>query len=94
MKEKYLPIGTVVMLKNATKRLMIIGFCMQAQKDDETIRFDYAGCLYPEGVIDTNGLPLFNHDQIDKIYNEAFSDEETVAFKKALSEIDFSKENG
>ena len=27
MKEKYLPIGTVVTLQNAKKRIMIIGYC-------------------------------------------------------------------
>ena len=31
--EKYLPIGTVVMLKNGTKRAMITGFCSVAQED-------------------------------------------------------------
>ena len=27
MKEKYLPLGTVVLLKEATKRLIITGYC-------------------------------------------------------------------
>ncbi len=89
--EKYLPIGTVVMLKNGTKRLMIIGFCMEAKNDKEKVRYDYAGCLYPEGVVDSNAFPLFNHDQIEKIYNSAYTDEESIKFNKALSEIDFSK---
>lgn len=90
-KKKYLPIGTVVLLKNATKRLMIIGFCMEAKNDKETARFDYAGCLYPEGVLDSSGFPLFNHDQIDKIYNEPFVDEEANKFSEVLSKIDVSK---
>ena len=34
---KYLPIGTVVMLKGGTKRVMIAGFCtIQNQKEDES----------------------------------------------------------
>ena len=27
IREKYLPVGTVVLLKNGTKRVMINGFC-------------------------------------------------------------------
>lgn len=89
--EKYLPIGTIVMLKNATKRLMIIGFCMEATSGKGKFKYDYAGCLYPEGLIDLNELALFNHDQIEKIYNEAFSDEETEKFREKLSNIEISK---
>ena len=54
MKEKYLPIGTIVMLKGGKKRLMIVGFCMEAKDGDKTVKFDYAGCLYPEGVTLSN----------------------------------------
>ena len=44
--DKYLPIGTVVLLKNATKRLMIVGFCVKGDTDDKI--YDYVGCLYSE----------------------------------------------
>ena len=90
-KDKYLPLGTVVMLKNGSKRVMVIGFCMEAKKENETARFDYAGCLYPEGIVDSEHFLLFNHDQIDKVYNEAFTDEEDATFREALSKIDMSK---
>ena len=86
MKDKYLPIGTIVMLKGGKKRLMIVGFCMETKVGDKTARFDYAGCLYPEGVVDSKQFPLFNHDQIDKVYNEAYIDEEETEFKKALKQ--------
>ena len=44
--EKYLPIGTVVMLKGGTKRVMISGFCAI---DGENVKnmYDYSGCVYP-----------------------------------------------
>ena len=45
--EKYLPIGTVVMLKGGEKRAMITGFCSVSEDDPEKI-YDYNGCLYPE----------------------------------------------
>lgn len=44
-----LPIGSVVLLNQADQRMMIIG---RSQKDQESGRiFDYAGCLYPTGII-------------------------------------------
>ena len=83
--EKYLPIGTVVMLKGGTKRLMIIGFCAKPI-GEETKQYDYTGCLYPEGIISTDNVALFNHDQIEKIYNVAYTDQEEQEFKKLLKE--------
>lgn len=85
MEEKYLPIGTVVMLKGGIKRVMIIGFC--ASEENSTDIYDYSGCLYPEGVLSSNALCMFNHDQIDKIYHMGLSDEEDVEFKKELNKI-------
>ena len=35
MREKYLPIGTVVLLKGGRKRAMITGFCSVAQENQE-----------------------------------------------------------
>ena len=34
---KYLPIGTVVMLKGGTKRVMITGFCVMQESDKEKV---------------------------------------------------------
>lgn len=47
MNKTFLPVGTVVLLKNGKKRVMITGFCVQPQGKDEA--YDYSGCLYPEG---------------------------------------------
>ena len=65
--EKFLPLGTVVMLKGASKRLMITGFCTMAAEEAEGVMYDYSGCMYPEGVISSDQTALFNHDQIEKI---------------------------
>ena len=84
--EKYLPIGTVLMLKGGKKRIMITGFCTYADKEKCKL-YDYAGVLYPEGFIASNQTLLFNHDQIEKIYHMGLIDEEEKEFKKVLSEI-------
>ena len=72
--EKFLPIGTVVMLKGATKRLMIAGFCAfengEEEKEERKI-WDYSGCLYPEGFLQSNQTCLFDHEQIAEIYHLA-----------------------
>ena len=83
--DKYLPIGTVVVLKNATKRVMITGFASMSPETGDTI-FDYSGCVYPEGFLDYNEVCVFNHEQIDKIFHMGYIDEEEEAFKKSLVE--------
>lgn len=83
MFERTLPIGTVVLLKNATKRVMIIGYCKYKMGDDETI-YDYAGVAYPEGFMSPETTALFNHEQIDRIYALGFQNEARFAFEEKL----------
>jgi len=83
--EKYLPIGTVVLLKGGVKRLMITGFCVStADKQDEV--WDYVGCLYPEGILSTGTNCVFDHNQIAKVIYMGLQDEEERNFKKLLME--------
>lgn len=86
MKEKYLPIGTVVLLKGGRKRAMITGFCSVAQENQEKI-YDYSGCVYPEGYLSSNQVCLFDHDQIDKIFFLGYEDDEERTFKQKLDRI-------
>ena len=82
MLEGLIPIGSVVLLKDSTKRVMIIGLCQgQTSQGGEVKVWDYAGCLYPEGYIAANKLFLFNRDQIDKLFAIGYQDEEQFAFK-------------
>lgn len=84
--ERFLPIGSVVILKEAKKRIMIIGFGAKSKSDADKI-WDYIGCLYPEGLLDSNQTLLFDHEQIDKIFYKGLVDEEEIAFKKKLNGI-------
>ena len=81
--KKYLPIGSVVMLKEGTKRAMITGFCSLAADNNEKI-YDYSGCIYPEGYLSSNQVCLFDHTQIEKIYHLGLKDEEEIEFKQKL----------
>lgn len=85
--EKYLPIGTVVMLKGGTKRVMIIGFCAVAKTNVDKL-YDYSGCLYPEGLLSSEQVALFDHEQIEEVYHMGLAnDEEEQAFKEKLRSI-------
>ncbi len=82
MKE-YLPIGTVVLLKNGSKKVMIYGRKQIATENGQ--EFDYVACLYPEGNINDDYTFLFNNENIDKIIFKGYSDEEEVEFQKVLN---------
>lgn len=90
-KEKYLPIGSVVLLKGAKKRIMITGFVVKGKESGEKV-YDYMGCLFPEGVISSDKNLLFNHDQIDKLYYIGYSDNDEKEFKIKLADY-VSKNN-
>ena len=84
--KKFLPVGSVVLLRGASKRLMITGFCTKDANDDSTM-YDYCGCLYPEGIISSDQTALFNHDQIEHVYHLGLSDEEEQEFKAKLNQL-------
>ena len=83
--EKFLPIGTVVMLKEGKKRLMITGFCA-TQESDQGKMWDYSGCLYPEGILGSNQTALFDHEQIETVYHYGLIDGEEQEFMKRLND--------
>ena len=86
MEEKYLPIGTIVLLKGASKRIMRCGFCCHGTGENDKL-FDYVGCLSPEGFISSDKNLLFNHDQIEQVINMGLVDEEEKEFKEKLNNV-------
>ena len=80
MLNKYLPLGSVVKLKNDNHKYMIIGFMI---KTNEQI-YDYLCCLYPIGVIESNKSLLFNHDQIERILSVGFLDDTGINFNNEI----------
>lgn len=90
--EKFLPIGTVVLLKNAKKELMITSYCIfpkgemyfdGKKKDDLGEMFEYGACVYPEGIVNNEIIYGFNHDDIEKVCHMGY---ETEGSKK-ISEL-------
>lgn len=86
MEERFLPVGSVVMLKGGKKRVMVIGFCAMAQEKEGKI-FDYSGCIYPEGLMASNQTCMFDHSQIEKVYFKGLVDEEETEFKTKLNAL-------
>lgn len=86
MEDRFLPVGSVVLLKGGQKRVMIIGFCVM-DKDNATKIYDYSGCIYPEGLMSSNQTAMFDHDQIEKVFFKGFVDEEETAFKSKLNNL-------
>ena len=83
MKE-YLPIGSVVTLKNTKKRIMIVGRLQNLIHQDEV--YDYASVLYPEGLIDSEHFYLFNQEDIDCLFYIGLQDNEEFNFRYTLLE--------
>jgi len=82
---KYLPLGSVVVLRNGEKRLLIFG---RRQKDTANPRvFDYVGVPYPEGNIMPKATFLFNHEDIARIFYLGYADEEEEAWVARLNAL-------
>ena len=84
--EKFLPVGTVVLLSGGKKRIMITGYVAIGKETGDKV-YDYIGCLYPEGVISSDKNLLFHHNQIEKVYYMGYSDDEQKSFSKKLIQL-------
>ena len=86
--KKLFPIGTVVLLKNAEKELMIIGILPISDNK----KYDYLGVMYPEGYINDKYIFLFNHEDIAKVKYLGYMDSSYQVFRSGLNSI-LEKEN-
>ncbi|MED0973448.1 DUF4176 domain-containing protein [Bacillus paramycoides] len=87
MNSQLFPIGSIVILKEGTKKLMIFGRKQQVETD-EVRKFDYMGCPYPEGYINPDFTYLFNHDDIQEVVSTGYEDQEERTFQEnVLSKI-------
>lgn len=91
--EKYLPNGSVILLNDASKRLLIYGRKQRLIEGTDSegeqvndVMFDYIGVPYPEGYIDQEYTYVFNHSDIAEVVFTGYTDEEEDAFQEMLSE--------
>lgn len=87
MNERYLPIGSIVKLKNSNKKIMITGYFSVEYKNDIVV-YDYSGCAYPEGMMLKSNYCSFNHGDIETVEFTGYKDDSYIAFNKNLSDAD------
>lgn len=92
-KEKFLPIGSVVLLEGGTKKVMITGFC-SVSNDNRKKVYDYIGCIYPEGYLSSNQICLFDHSQIREISYIGYESDDEEKFNNTLNSILIDYNNG
>lgn len=80
-----LPIGSVVLLKESKKRVMVVGVCQRSASDTSKI-YDYVGVVFPEGFLASDKMLMFNGDQIVQIFALGYQDAEQLAFKANADE--------
>lgn len=80
-----LPIGSIVLLKEGKKKLMIFG--VKQMDSDVQEEYDYIGVLYPEGNIGIEGQYLFNQESIDQVFFRGYEDEERETFLDHLAKF-------
>ncbi len=85
MNDKFLPIGSVVRLKNGEMRLMIVSYLIfSAGTEKNKKMYDYGGCGFPEGIIESKYAVGFNHEDIEEVVFKGLVDEEQEKFNQVL----------
>lgn len=86
MKDRFLPIGTIVTLKGGTKNVMITSYLIFSKgKSSEKKLFDYGGCPFPEGIIESDYAVGFDHDKIEKIVHMGLENADQKKFSDTLN---------
>lgn len=85
--DNYLPIGSVVILKNGYKKIMIYGR-LQYQITSSAKLWDYVGCLYPEGYISDDYNIFFNRSEIQNIVYLGYEDKDEFILRNKISQFE------
>ena len=83
--KELLPIGSIVLLKNGEKKLIIIGI-KPVDKTNNNAMYDYLAVPYPEGYIKDTLTFFVNHDKIEQVIARGYEDEERTEFIEKLDE--------
>lgn len=94
--ETYLNLGAVVRIRGNDKTIMVISRAILLDEQGTRRYYDYAGCLYPEGVMGDAAI-YFNHDVVLEVLHEGFSNEDDAAFvlklRDAVEKLDVERGN-
>lgn len=90
MINQLLPIGSVITLNGATKKLMIVGITVEREENQKI--YDYIGVPYPEGYIDSETMFLFFHKDIENVDYIGYVNAEAQTFR--IAHAKYLKEEG
>lgn len=87
MWEGLLPIGSVVLLKDSTQKMVICGICAMVAEEGGDVLYDYSALLHPYGYVDRDHLYVFNQDAIQKVCSVGYIDDRMLAAYQNVNEI-------
>lgn len=85
-----LPLGSVVIVFGAIKKIMIMQRAIQVERDGQLQLFDYGAVPYPEGLLDDQ-LLYFNQKNIDQVVFEGFKDRDETIYLDQIEEAKKAK---
>ncbi len=84
MNERLLPIGTIILLKNVKSKIMITSYFIFSTTNIDGKVYDYGGCAYPAGIVETGSAFAFNHDDIQEVVHLGYIDDDQKEMTKFL----------
>lgn len=83
--KNFLALGTVLIIKGTSQKVMIIQRAVTVQEKDGEKYFDYGAVMFPEGLIKADVI-YFSEEDIFEVIDEGYSDENDKIFVKQLKE--------
>lgn len=80
MEDKYLPIGTIVMLKNDIVLYMIVGYL---NNNNGEIK-DYISIPFPYGMMTLDAVTYFNHIEIERVVFIGYKNDKYKMFNEKI----------
>lgn len=90
--KEYLPVGSIVLLKNGRKKLMVIGIKQKVSVEEREEEYDYIGLLYPEGYLTKELVYMFNHADINDVIFRGYHNPEREELLEKVEEYLRTKE--
>lgn len=84
--KELLPIGSVVLMRGGTKKIMIIGILQVSEEEKDEV-YDYIGVPYPEGYMGADNVFLFQHENINDVIFKGYDNPERQEFIKLMDEV-------
>lgn len=83
MSRKFLPIGTVVKLKEVDRLAIIAGYFPKGTARGGYV-WDYSAFPFPEGMIDNDKVIQFDNEAIERVLVMGYQDEQQMKFIRVV----------